>query len=790
MKKNPLENTRLSVAELQERAEILYEASRLITAPLNLAPQLDQVFAGLMHRYGLFACAVLLQEARGTLRCDFATGLSQEYVRRWTIAPGEGLAGVAFASGTPRLAEKIDDSTADPLLKDLHVRQRIVSALFVPLIHEGRSIGLAAYLSREANSFAGARIETLTHFTQHLAQAQALRRQVSALEEKNRSLEAESAVTLKELHLVNRQLVRKVRELKTIYDLALATAASSNIEDIAGVIIQGVRDLVEAQTGAFFLLSHEGELDPISPAFERTGAEASQLACRLTQSALLSRAVTEARPQILNFVDASEPLPESWKGVSIRSVLVLPLLRDNHVRGLFCVLNKVNGLFSDDDVRILALLTSRVADVLQRLTLDAQLRQQVHDLSVLQEMSARLPSPPVLSETVSAIARSTRAAIPGIDVCLFFIHHPESETLAAMGGDFDPALSIEIQQLAFGSSEKIPVVEAFREIRPTFYEKGLSSKLWDKDDLVKTSQLNQLGYFPLAVEQGCIGVMALGSRPSLGLTPEGRRLGQLIAGQVGVIVERARLYERLRATNQKLEQINKLKNEFISMVSHELRTPLTTIKGFVSIVLNEETGELNPQQRHFLETSDRAIDRLTLLVSDLLDISRMEAGQIKMQMRAASIRDVIARVAANFAPQLKAQNLSLTLHVPEGLPPIMADADRLIQVFDNLMTNALKYTSEGGVTISASDKGDYVMVSLRDTGKGIPKEEAEKVFEKFYQIKTGGGYPTQGTGLGLAIVRSIIDSHRGKIWLESDAGRGAEFRFILPRARLSETQTS
>ena len=134
----------------------------------------------------------------------------------------------------------------------------------------------------------------------------------------------------------------------------------------------------------------------------------------------------------------------------------------------------------------------------------------------------------------------------------------------------------------------------------------------------------------------------------------------LIAEQVAVMIERSRLYERLHSANEKLEQINHLKNEFISMVSHELRTPLTTLKGFVSIVLNEETGPLNDQQRHFLETSDRAIDRLTLLVSDLLDISRIEAGQIKMQLRAVSLKDLVARVATNFAPQLKAQALSLT----------------------------------------------------------------------------------------------------------------------------------
>ena len=290
-------------------------------------------------------------------------------------------------------------------------------------------------------------------------------------------------------------------------------------------------------------------------------------------------------------------------------------------------------------------------------------------------------------------------------------------------------------------------------------------------------------YLPLHVENQTIGVMALGCLQKGGLTAEHRRLAGLIAEQVSVMIERSRLYERLRSANEKLEQINHLKNEFISMVSHELRTPLTTIKGYVSIVLSGETGALEDQQRYFLETSDRAIDRLTLLVSDLLDISRLEAGQIQMQLRPVALQEVVSAVGVNFAPQLKAQNLRLTIKLPDKMPMLMADPHRLTQIFDNLMSNALKFTAQGGVTISAADKGDFVMVSVKDTGIGLPKAEQDRIFEKFYQVKVGGAWPAKGTGLGLAIVKSIVESHRGKVWVESEPGKGADFRFLIPRAR-------
>ena len=417
------------------------------------------------------------------------------------------------------------------------------------------------------------------------------------------------------------------------------------------------------------------------------------------------------------------------------------------------------------------------------------LKEEIRNLKLVQNIASDLPSPPVLTDTVAAIGRILRQAIPGLDLALFFLHHAPSEALAMMGGDWEAGLNLDMRALTIGVSEKLPLARAFGDGASVLYEKNMKkdAALWSADGLRILLDPACIYYVPLKVEHGHIGVMALVARGEQKLGPAQRVLADLLGAPISIAVERSRLYERLRAANEKLEQINKLKNEFISMVSHELRTPLTTIKGFVSIVLNEETGPLNDQQRHFLQTSDRAIDRLTLLVSDLLDISRIEAGQIKMQLRPILLRDLFNRVTAGFMPQLKAQNLTVTIHLPEHLPPVLADPDRIGQVLDNLISNALKFTARGGITLSAADKGDFVKISVKDTGVGIPVEEHDKIFDKFYQIKVGGGWPSKGTGLGLAIVRSIVESHRGKVWVEGGAGEGADFRFILPRARTEAT---
>lgn len=779
------------LSNLQERSSVLYETSRFLGSPAGIRESLEGVFTGILHRYNLSTCLILIESNEKQLRTEFAAGVSTEFARSVMVDQGQGVAGICYVSGQPRLMDDIHPAENDPLISAIAERQPVRSALFVPLRVEGRILGTAAYFSRHPHAFDDGTVDSLTGFTNHVAIALRNRRKVSELQTVNQHLEAEVATILRELEQTNRRLVNRVRELKTVYELALATAASTNVEDVIRVIIGGIKELVEVQGGAFFMLdSSSGILEPIPPAFDLVNLSQGSFRCRIEESPILRQVIEKGQPHVLNFVDPADPLPASWAALSVRSLLALPLRQGDQVKGIFCVINKVNGLFSEDDVRLLSLLTSRVTEVLNRLGLDQQVRQRVHDLSVLQEIGSKLPNPPVLADTVSAIGRITRQSLSGLEFCLFFLHHSASDALAMVGGDWDPRLNLDAHALTYGVSEKAPLAECFRENRMAHYHGDVQIKgsPWENDSLLRAAAVADLMYLPLTVEQGTIGVLAIGSRQPGVLTTEIRRLAGLIANQVAIVVERARLYEGLRSANEKLEQINHLKNEFISMVSHELRTPLTTIKGFVSIVLNEETGPLNDQQQHFLETSDRAIDRLTLLVSDLLDISRIEAGQIKMQLRPISVREIIERLSTSFAPQLKAQNLYMNVEIGEHLPRVMADPDRIAQVLDNLLSNALKFTTQGGITISTADKGDFVMISVKDTGSGIPKTEQDRIFEKFYQVKVGNAWPSKGTGLGLAIVRSIIESHRGKVWVESEPGKGADFRFLLPRARTESAE--
>lgn len=768
--------------------QLLYEASQLLGAPLQLKNGLDTLLTGVLHQYHLNCCLLLVEADAGRLRVDYAIGVSQTYVQTVEVMTGEGIAGVAYASALARQIDSENEVSDDPFLSTLFQRQRLRGARLIPLKAEGRILGVAVYGAQQPLVLSLDQQKELAQLSDALALALYNNKKVADLESTKKSLEAQVSSTVQELSRTNAHLVQKVRELKTIYELAISSAASTRVDEIIRLMSACVKELVGVQGAAFFMQSAGGRFEPILPAFDLSPMLAQGLGCERKDCLWVDQVIETREPQILNLLDSADGLPASWKALEVRSLIALPLLSDGVVKGFFCAINKLNGLFNPDDVRLLSLLTGRVTEMIHRIALDEELRKRVNDLSILQDIGAQLPSPPVLTDTVAAVGRVTRQALSA-DLCLFFLHHPETETLVMMGGDWDKSLSFDARAFTIGTSEKRPLAQVFQEQRVLLFEKGAAGPTWENDEIVRGLSLQQAIYMPLRVEQRAVGVLVLGVLPPRTFNAEKHRLAELIAKQTAIVVERSALYDRLKSANDKLEQINRMKNEFISMVSHELRTPLTTLKGFVSIVLNEETGPLNDQQRHFLQTSDRAIDRLTLLVSDLLDISRIEAGQIKMQLRPIQLRELCQRLSMSFAAPLSEQKLTLTLNIPETIPQVLADPDRILQVFDNLLTNAIKFTTHGGITITAQDKGDFVMIAVRDTGSGIAKEEQDRIFDKFYQIKVGSGYPNKGTGLGLAIVKSIVESHRGKVWVESELGKGAEFRFILPRARPENTNT-
>ena len=230
-------------------------------------------------------------------------------------------------------------------------------------------------------------------------------------------------------------------------------------------------------------------------------------------------------------------------------------------------------------------------------------------------------------------------------------------------------------------------------------------------------------------------------------------------------------------------EIVDMKNEFVSTVSHELRTPLTSIKGYVDLILDGSAGEINEIQQDFLGIVKENSDRLVELINEMLDISRIESGRVHLRVEPLSVVESIEGAVDTFRAVLSQTGRTVEVHVPERLPAVAADRDRVGQVLINLISNALKYSPGGGrVEITASHHGDFVTVSVADQGLGIGKDDIKRLFTKFYRVDSAMTREIGGTGLGLSICKNIIELLGGEVDVKSKLGSGSTFSFTLPVA--------
>lgn len=226
-----------------------------------------------------------------------------------------------------------------------------------------------------------------------------------------------------------------------------------------------------------------------------------------------------------------------------------------------------------------------------------------------------------------------------------------------------------------------------------------------------------------------------------------------------------------------LREIDRLKSEFVATASHELRTPLTSVQMGVYLLLEGAVGEVTDKQHEVLEACRQDCERLDKLMRDLLDLSKIEAGESRPKLALIHARDLVTAVAEELRPQVEAKDLKLYVDAPVGLPLILADRIQIERVITNLVINAIRYTREGEIRISAERRGAFVAVSVSDTGSGIPAEYLLHIFDKFVQVP---GAAAGGAGLGLAISKSIVEAHGGQMSVQSEVGRGSTFTFTLP----------
>ncbi len=266
-----------------------------------------------------------------------------------------------------------------------------------------------------------------------------------------------------------------------------------------------------------------------------------------------------------------------------------------------------------------------------------------------------------------------------------------------------------------------------------------------------------------------------------------------LANLGAIALEKARMHEalgkNLEQCSIELSQLEEEKERFLrflSIAAHDLKAPLTAIQGFLWVMLGGFSGEITDKQRDMMQRSSRRIDELLNLISDLLDIPRIETGQIVQEMKMVSLRQIVKLCCADLREQAKQKGIKLKVELSQALPKIRGSIPRLQQVINNLVSNAISYTPEGVVTVRVTEGDNDVQVEIADTGIGIPAEDLPRIFDDFFRASN---VDTKGTGLGLSISKRIVEAHGGRIWVESpdpESNTGSKFTVTLPKKHETE----
>ena len=270
------------------------------------------------------------------------------------------------------------------------------------------------------------------------------------------------------------------------------------------------------------------------------------------------------------------------------------------------------------------------------------------------------------------------------------------------------------------------------------------------------------------------------TRDATGAITGASAIAQDISDRRRAAAERERLVEELEAQNDRLRELDRLKDEFVALVSHELRTPLTSIRGYLELVLDGEAGDLTDEQRQFLGVVERNAHRLLALVGDLLFLAQIEAGKLSLELGAVDLASIAAETVETARPLAEEKGVTVTL-ASGPLPLLAGDRGRLAQLLDNLVSNGVKFTPPGGrVDVRVRGEQANAVVEVRDTGMGIPASEQQHLFERFFRTTKATEQAIPGTGLGLAISKAIVEAHGGQIAVASEEGKGSTFRVALP----------
>jgi signal transduction histidine kinase/putative methionine-R-sulfoxide reductase with GAF domain len=572
---------------------------------------------------------------------------------------------------------------------------------------------------------------------------------------------------------------QRARQLSTLNEVTRRLTSTLELDPLLQSILESAVGILNCEAGSLFLVDDQtGEL-----VFRVTVGPVAKdlLGQRLPPgSGIVGRAVNTRRPVIENDVKRSagwDANADTQTGFITRALMAVPLQVKDNVIGVIEVINRRDGLpFVEEDQTLLTAFAGQAAVAMENARLytltDQELAARVEELSVMQridrELNASLEMDRAMRITLEWAMRQSNAEAGLIGMLEDGkLHVVAQQGYEALVADYaERVMSLELPAL------KIAV------------ESGLPQRVQFEADagggLLPLAHTQIV--IPIRREASVIGLLMLESTSD---SQQDIAFLNRLSDHAAIAISNAQLYGEV-------QRANLAKSEFVSFVAHELKNPMTSIKGYTELLAAGAVGPINAMQMNFLNTIRSNVERMSTLVSDLNDNSKIEAGRLRLEFKPVEVSELVDEVVRSTKRQLEDKKQTVQIEVPAQLPHVWADRTRFGQVLTNLVSNANKYTPEGGTLVIGAEvsanhwdpEGANKVVHLwvKDNGIGISPEDQKKIFQKFFRSEDQKAREAPGTGLGLNITKSLVEMQGGRIWFESEFRKGTTFHFTVPVA--------
>jgi len=735
---------------------------------------LQALLEQLVEVSGMDAGSILVQEKNGGFVPACSRGMDPDFCRALAGHIGEESGAEATALKAPWFLEDMASEHTFVQAK----QEGCCSAIRLPLIARQRLVGLLVLSSAKKITFPEEEKELLA----------AMGREVGILIE-------------------NANLFRALREaydeLHTTYEVSVAISQSIDLERTLKQIVGSAQKALSASNCFLFLLE-EKRNELVGVATTAQDKDFRDLRINMRETVAGVWVVREKQP--LSISDLSSD-PRACSALRDRyhqkSALFVPLIVNDTSIGTIVLDDTENErVFSEGEVRRAQSIANQAGLAIQRARLYQAVKEKVQEVTVLYEVGRALTSTLRHEDVLDQMMHILRESFGYVHCAILLVDDNDNELYVKAASGY-AGESVDNLRLKVGNEGITGWVASTG--RPLY----VPDVQKDPRYVPGMKEVRSEIALPLKIGEKVLGVLNVESTELGAFHERDVRILSSLAAQAAVAIENARLYEEIERkaeeldtacrdlessrqsilnANERLQEMDRLKSEFLATMSHELRTPLTSIIAYSELLRDERVNDV--KRSEFLEIINEQGNRLLQLITDLLDLSKLECGKMQLNLEQADLNEIALSAVETIRPTAEKKGLDILTNLAPVLPLAHMDTKRIRQVCWNLLCNAVKFTDSGGkITVSSEDNGEALLVRVSDTGIGIKPNDMERIFDRFAQVDSSATRAHGGAGLGLDLVRRFVTLHSGRVWVESEYGHGSTFFFTLPKeAELSRSE--